>query len=796
MPNSQRGATPILILIAIIGIIVFIVVSSSAPFKDSLLNTLFPKPSSEAALNNIQLGTLKLTPNGNSIAIQLPIAGDDNNNATSSVEYKKSTDNTWTQGPALNRAAVQGIQNEAGSVKAAISDSIQVDPDAVIVKFKKEIPEEDRKALISKFNITFDSSIQSKDTEQVTEKAPVATNIFNRVFRTVIPNRVAKPKLDIIRFKVSPANRDQILQQLRANPDVEYAELDVIGQSLFTPNDPQYNITNQWDLTQINAPAAWDISQGDPSVIVAMIDTGLNINHQDIAGRVVPGYDFINNTATIIDCYGHGTAVAGRIAATTNNGLGIASLGSNVKIMSIRDADCSGIFFTFRLAQALNFAASKPGVKVINISQGLSGPYADQPVVKDAIDYVTSKGILVVAAAGNDGCCNRIFYPAAYPNVIAVGATTSSGGAWSGSSTGPQLDVVAPGAGVYTTKMSGGYGSASGTSFASPQVAALAALIFSVNPNLTSQQVTNIILGTVDDLGTPGKDDQYGYGRINARKALIWAQAGGPQAPFPTAIPTATPNPTIVPTPAPTLVPATPSPVVTALPTIIPSVTPTPVVFNKLLSTNITELAANTDYDIRITVTDPDGFLEGSGVILGQVTTGLQLAPTSSTTVTSVTASPGSCNTHPGLGTVAWINTDLAKANDNKFAGVPLATTSGTLTSNILACFGFGFNIPGNASIKGIKVSIKRARDVTAGSALDEAVRLIKSGTPSVGDRSSASQYNVGVIIDEHGGETDLWGDTWTPTQINASSFGTAFVTKGNVSVGVDNIAVTVYYTP
>jgi subtilisin family serine protease len=811
MKLNQTGVAHILLLLAALGLIAFLIFSSTGEFQDRLFATLYPKSSSFAASTS-QLGTLSLTASGSGILVNLPIGGDDNNNASVTLEYKKSTDTTWTPGPTLTKSAVQGVNTAPGDVKAATAgDTV---PDAIIVKFKKEIPEEDRKALSSKFNLTFDSSIQSKDTEQVTEDAPEATNIFNRLFRAVIPNRVDKPKLDIIRFKVNPANRDRILAQLKANPLVEYAELEVLGQSLYTPNDPLYP-ANQWDLPEINALAAWDINPGNPAVVIGVIDTGVDTTLPDFAGQLVTGYDVINNTTAMTDCSGHGTAVIGRVGAATNNGLGIASLGSRVKVMPIRDSNhCikAASFGVYDLAKALIHAADN-GLKIVSISQGVGG---DNSTVKDAVIYAQNKGVLIVAAAGNrfhaknndgsyaykadgsvlyTGCLNGetgVMYPAAYPNVIAVGATRQGGGIWEGSCPGPQVKVAAPGAGVYTMKKPESpsyslYGSATGTSFAAPQVAALAALILSVNPNLTRQEVTNIILGSATDMGAIGRDDNYGYGRINALKALQQAQGG--------IVPTATPASTSLPTTTPSLLP-------TATPTIAPSPTssdniglsipiatptPTPVIFNNL-SAVIPNLVSNTLYDIRITVTDPDG-LVGSNVVTGQMMTGESLSA-----ISTITATPTTCNSYSSVGSVAWINSDLAKLSDGKFAGVPLATSSGTLTSHALACLGFGFNIPTTATIKGIKVSIKRAKDRTSGSASDAVVRLVKNGTPSMADRAIATEYNQGITIDEHGGASDLWGENWIPSQINGN-FGVVFAAKGNVSVGVDSIGVTVYYT-
>ncbi len=817
MKSSERGIAHILLLLAAVGLLVFVLFSSTFSFKSKIFDMLFPKPPSHAALDTIQLGSLTATASGTTASIQLPIAGDDNNNATASLEYKRTTDTVWTQGPVLARAAVQGIHTTDGEVKAAAITSV---PDVILVKFKPEVPNEDRQVLLARYNLTITKNIQSRDTTQVTERASKAANVFTRIFRTVLPNRIQKNIVDIQNVRVDPANRDKVLQELRNSSDIEYAEKVVLGQSLFTPNDPLYS--EQWDLSQINAPAAWDINKGSPAVVVAVIDSGLYINHEDLIGQLVPGYDFVDNTFNMTDCYGHGTAVTGRITTATNNGKGIASLASNVKVMPLRDADCNGWFNPSNLAIAILYAVDH-GVKVINISQGIGSPIS---TILDAINYARNKGVTVVAAAGQSPYClnggtSGILYPAAYPGVIAVGATLSGGTVWSSNCTGPELDTIAPGAGIkYTTKTSGSYGQATGTSFAAPQVAALAALLYSINPSFTPAQISSFILGTATDFGVVGRDDIYGYGRINAAKAVQYAQAGvipgSTSSPLPSSSPITTISPSPIaavtsPSPSPLLI-VSPSPVVTLSPTPqastngnlltdsspSPTPSPAPVIFNNILTGNITSLNPNTAYDIRITLTDPDGVVGGS-VVSSQVTTGTITTPSGSsdTTLQSTTAFPANCNSYTGVGSVSWSSPSLALISDGNPTVASLITSTGTKISNALICNGYKLNVPSTATVVGIKVGIERRRSnsTTTVTAQDYSIKLLKGSTVSPSDKATTTQYTSSDVVEDHGGSNDLWGGAYTPVDVNASNFGVIYVATGNVNVAVDSISATVYYT-
>jgi thermitase len=290
------------------------------------------------------------------------------------------------------------------------------------------------------------------------------------------------------------------------------------------PNDPLYD--SQYALQRINATAAWSVTKGDPNLIVAVIDTGVDANHPDLQGKLVKGYDFLDNDATPEDTVGHGTFVASLIAATGNDKNGITGVAPNVKIMPLRVLDESG-GNSLTIARAIRYAVDN-GAKVINLSVG--GPYPSQ-AVRQATDYAISKGVVVVAASGNDGNQrNAVEYPASFPNVISVAATNSSNKVASFSTHNSGVNVAAPGVNVLGARSSQNticrpyqataYCFASGTSFSAPYVSGTAALVLSVNPKLTPQQVDDILEKTATDLGTSGSDDYYGAGLINAGKAV------------------------------------------------------------------------------------------------------------------------------------------------------------------------------------------------------------------------------------------------------------------------------------
>jgi subtilisin family serine protease len=355
------------------------------------------------------------------------------------------------------------------------------------------------------------------------------------------------PRIGIYRVQTPPnmTLRDTLIL-LRQNPAVEYAGPDYRTRLCAVPNDTyfaqyQYNLRNRGGVLDISpeiqptmtagadikATPAWDVTKGDASVVIAFLDTGVDMSHPELVNKVVSaGRDFVNGDLDATDDNSHGTWVAGIAAAETNNSQGIAGVAWNCKVLPVKVADAEGNGYYDALIEGLIWAADN-GAKVISISLGGD---ADDPALKDACKYAFDKKVVVVAAAGNDGV--SVLYPAAYDDyVIAVAATDYNDEHASFSNPGPQVDVAAPGVWIlgpvpqwYAGPGELPYIFGSGTSAAAPHVAGLAALLVSVKPWLTPKQVMNVIRYTADDVNKAqhaGKDDEIGYGRINMERALV-----------------------------------------------------------------------------------------------------------------------------------------------------------------------------------------------------------------------------------------------------------------------------------
>jgi subtilisin family serine protease len=332
--------------------------------------------------------------------------------------------------------------------------------------------------------------------------------------------------IEVLQVKVPPGQEQAVIAKLRARTDVVYAEPNYLLYALETPNDPSYIF--QWNLDKINMPAAWEITQGSSDIVVAIVDSGIDLDHPDFNCTVSSGASKITNPYNIIssgstpadDDTGHGSHVAGIIGVCTNNALGVAGVAPNVRLMPIKALQNNSGSFSNVAAGIIR--AVDQGAKVVNLSLGGS---TGSSVLADAVTYAYNHNVLVVAAAGNfaqQG--NPIFYPAAYPETMAVAATTSFDGWASFSEHHPYVDIAAPGVSIYSTVHgslpAGNYGYKDGTSMAAPHVAGLAALIWSLDPGLTHNQVRQVIQNSAVDLGAAGLDEYFGYGRINAWQAL------------------------------------------------------------------------------------------------------------------------------------------------------------------------------------------------------------------------------------------------------------------------------------
>jgi thermitase len=340
---------------------------------------------------------------------------------------------------------------------------------------------------------------------------------------------------DIEVWQVPEGSELATAERLDANPLIEYAEPNYRVYAFDTvPNDPSYG--KQWAHTIMQSPAAWDITTGKTNVTIAILDTGIDETHPDLVGKIVPGYDYVDNDNNPHDENGHGTHCAGIAAAVTNNGVGVAGMNWKARIMPIRVLDAEGSGYVDVLAEGI-FWAYAQGARVLSISLGGS-QYSLS--VQDAVNAARASGSLVVASMGNDNS-SQPMYPAAYSKVLAVAATGRNDLRAPYSNYGSHCDVAAPGGnmaayhdpqGIYSTMPTYpvhmttfddyymNYDYVHGTSQATPYVAGLAALLWGLEPSLTPDQVETTLENTAVDKGALGWDPYYGHGRVNALAAL------------------------------------------------------------------------------------------------------------------------------------------------------------------------------------------------------------------------------------------------------------------------------------
>ncbi|MEX1049699.1 MAG: S8 family serine peptidase [Akkermansiaceae bacterium] len=323
------------------------------------------------------------------------------------------------------------------------------------------------------------------------------------------------PALDVRVVRVPAKAAEQLINALKRNKDVEYVEPDHVATAIGVANDPYFTGGNQWYLSKIEAPAAWETSVGSSSVIVAVVDSGVSGSHPDIAGKVLQGYDFVNNDTDASDDNGHGTAVAGITAASSNNSLGMASVSWNSAILPVKVLGANGSGSYSGMANGITWAADN-GARIINLSLGGT---SSSRTLQNAVNYAWNRNIILVAAAGNNGN-STAFYPAACNNVVAVSATDSSDRRPSWSNYGSYVDIAAPGVSVLTLQNSSSYAYWNGTSFSSPVAAGVVALMAAANSGLSNAAVVDALLKNSDDIGAAGYDVYYGHGRVNARRAV------------------------------------------------------------------------------------------------------------------------------------------------------------------------------------------------------------------------------------------------------------------------------------
>jgi subtilisin family serine protease len=282
------------------------------------------------------------------------------------------------------------------------------------------------------------------------------------------------------------------------------------------PNDPQYS--SQWHLARINAPKAWDLTQGAGGVVIAIVDSGVDPFHPDLAGKLVAGTNTLDRRASTADQFGHGTKMAGVAGAIGNNGVGIAGVAWKSPIMPIRAADRKGRATSASIAKGIVWAVDH-GARVVNVS--MDGVVRNA-AIREAAEYAFNHGALVVAPSGNCSCTDP---SAETPFILSVAATDENDRVIPSSTSGAFVDLSAPGDNILATTLFGLYGGESGTSMASAVVAGVAALMFSVNPELTPAAATELLQKTAVHPAGMGRDARYGHGRVDAFAAVGAAKA-------------------------------------------------------------------------------------------------------------------------------------------------------------------------------------------------------------------------------------------------------------------------------
>jgi subtilisin family serine protease len=315
-------------------------------------------------------------------------------------------------------------------------------------------------------------------------------------------------------LEVPEAASDAIQASLRQTGLFDYVERDYYAHTASDPNDPSY--IAQWHLPRIGSPQAWAVTTGSAAVVVAVVDSGVYTQHPDLAGKLVPGWNFVKSSADTADVLGHGTAVAGTVAAATNNGIGIAGVNWASHVMPLVVVDEKDFAAYSNIAAAIQYAADH-GVRIINVS---IGGVNSSETLERSVEYAWSRGAVVFASAMNNSTSTP-YYPAACSHAVAVSATDANDHLASFSNFGSWITIAAPGTNILTTMNGGGYGYWNGTSFASPIVAGVGALLLAVSPQITNTALVALLLESADAIGSPA---YFGAGRVNAYRAILAAQ--------------------------------------------------------------------------------------------------------------------------------------------------------------------------------------------------------------------------------------------------------------------------------
>jgi subtilisin len=384
-----------------------------------------------------------------------------------------------------------------------------------IVVFKDKVQDSDVKALVEQGGIV-DKKLDIINGVSV----ELPKHVFDKLDYAARHGEAVDSKIKFIEV-------DQQVQILKVDPAKTKPRPTPQPSSTPTPSPtatptPVSQVT-PWGINAIKAPDAWETSTvRGTGVTVAVVDTGIDYTHPDLVGKVVGGYSFVRYTKNYMDDNGHGTHVAGTIAAVDND-IGVVGVAPGASLLAVKVLDRSGSGYTSNVISGIQWSVAN-GAQVISMSLGSS---SDSQALHDAVDAAYAEGVVVVAAAGND-YGGAVSYPAAYDSVIAVSAVDSSNNIASFSNVGPQVDLAAPGVSVYST-YKGSYAYASGTSMACPHVSGVAALLLATAPGgydldndgkWDPAEVMNKLMNTAIDLGATGQDDYYGYGQVDASKAV------------------------------------------------------------------------------------------------------------------------------------------------------------------------------------------------------------------------------------------------------------------------------------
>ncbi|HEY9245541.1 MAG TPA: S8 family serine peptidase, partial [Candidatus Methanoperedens sp.] len=385
------------------------------------------------------------------------------------------------------------------------------------------------------------------------EKSKRESMLFDwyRITLDATKKTITKKSIEFDNFK-------KIMDSYKSDPSIDVVEPNYIVTIFLTPNDPYFFTTGSWGqsysdlwgIRKINTESAWNLTNGSSSIIVAGIDTGVDRNHEDLKDNMwvntaeIPnngidddengyvddfyGWDWTNNDNDPMDDHGHGTHTAGTIAAVGNNGIGVAGVNWKSRIMALKFLNSGGSGSLSDGVLALQYAADMEA----NVSSNSWGCMCNSVMMDDAVQYEHEKGMIMVAAAGNSNADALDFSPASADMTITVAASDYNDAKASFSNWGQKIDVAAPGVDILSTRaainpmctvsrtVGTNYCRVSGTSMATPHVAGLAALILSKYPSLTNEEVRQIIRAGAIDLGMPGKDRDFGYGRIDANGSI------------------------------------------------------------------------------------------------------------------------------------------------------------------------------------------------------------------------------------------------------------------------------------